>query len=131
MIKGIDHVGIAVKSIDEMVSFLKNIFDAKEVSRTEYPGLQQVSAKVNLNGDTEFELMEATGPDGAVGKFMEKSGGGLHHISIRCDDIKTFSDDLEKKGVKVVGKMFDREPKVAFIHPKSAHGLLIEIKEVP
>ncbi len=131
MIKGIDHVGIAVKSIDEMVSFLENIFGAKEVSRTDYPGLQQISAKVNLNGDTEFELMEATGPDGAIGKFMEKSGGGLHHISIRCDDIKTFSDELEQKGIKVVGKMFDREPKVAFVHPKSAQGLLIEIKEVP
>ncbi len=130
MIKGIDHIGIAVKSIDKMVSFLQKTFDAKEVSRTDYANLQQISAKVNLNGDTELELMEPTGPDGAIGKFMEKSGAGIHHISIRCDDIEAYSDELEKKGIKVVGKMFEREPRVAFIHPKSAQGLLIEIKEV-
>jgi len=130
MIKGIDHVGIAVKSIDEVVSFLKDAFGAKEVSRTDYPGMQQISAKVNLNGDAELELMEPTGPDGAIGKFMEKTKGGYHHISIRCDDIEALSDELEKKGITVIGKMFDNPPKVAFIHPKSAKGLLIEIKEV-
>lgn len=130
MIKGIDHVGIAVENIDDMVSFFKDIFGAKETSRTDYPNLQQISAKVNINGETEFELMQPTGPDGAIGKFMEKSPkGGMHHISIRCDNIKTFVDELEKKGIIVVGKSFDSPVKVAFIHPKSAKGLLIELKE--
>lgn len=130
MIKGIDHIGIAVESIDDTVAFLKDTFGAKETSRTDYPALQQISAKVNLNGDTEFELMEPTGPDGAIGKFVKKTKGGLHHISIRCDDIESFVLELENKGIKVVGKMFDRPVKVAFIHPKSSKGLLIELKEV-
>ena len=130
MIKGIDHIGIAVQSIDDTMAFLKDTFGAKETSRNDYPKLQQVSAKVNLNGDTEFELMEATGPDGAIGHFIKKTGGGLHHISIRCDDLKAFVEELENKGIKVVGKMFDAPIKVAFIHPKSAKGLLIELKEV-
>jgi methylmalonyl-CoA/ethylmalonyl-CoA epimerase len=130
MIKGMDHVGIAVENIDDMVSFFKDTFGANETSRTEYPELQQISAKVNINGATEFELMQPTGPDGAIGKFMKQSPkGGMHHISIRCDNIEKFVDELEKKGITVVGKSFDRPVKVAFIHPKSAKGLLIELKE--
>jgi len=130
MIKGMDHVGIAVDNIDDMVSFLKDIFGAKETSRTDYPNLQQISAKININGATEFELMQPTGPDGAIGKFMKQSPkGGMHHISIRCDNIETFIEELEAKGIIVVGKSFDSPVKVAFIHPKSAKGLLIELKE--
>jgi methylmalonyl-CoA/ethylmalonyl-CoA epimerase len=130
MIKGMDHVGIAVENIDDMVSFFKDTFGANETSRTDYPDLQQISAKVNINGATEFELMQPTGPDGAIGKFMKQSPkGGMHHISIRCDNIEKFVDELEKKGITVVGKSFDRPVKVAFIHPKSAKGLLIELKE--
>ena len=130
MIKGMDHVGIAVENVDDMVSFFKDTFGANETSRTDYPELQQVSAKVNINGATEFELMQPTGPDGAIGKFMKQSPkGGMHHISIRCDNIEKFVDELEKKGITVVGKSFDRPVKVAFIHPKSAKGLLIELKE--
>lgn len=130
MIKGIDHVGIAVENIDEVISFFKETFDGKEMSRTDYPDLQQVSAKINLNGTTELELMQATGPDGAIGNFMKKNTrGGYHHISILCENIESFTEELEKKGIIIIGKMFDSPNKVAFIHPKSAKGLLIELKD--
>ena len=130
MIKGIDHVGIAVPNIDNTVLFFKETFNAKEISRTDYPDLQQVSVKVNLNGTTELELMQPTGTDGPIGKFMDKhKRGGYHHISIACENIKSFVEELEKKGLTIIGKNFDSPPKVAFIHPKSAMGLLIELKE--
>jgi len=129
MINGIDHVGIAVENLDDIVSFFQETFGAQETSRTEYKELQQVSAKINLNGTTELELMQPTGPDGAIGQFMKKSRGGYHHISIVCENIEDFTDQLEKKGLIIIGKMFDSPNKVAFIHPKSAKGLLIELKQ--
>ena len=127
MIKGIDHVGIAVENLDDVVSFFQETFGAKETSRTEYKELQQVSAKVNLNGTTELELMQPTGPDGAIGQFMKKSRGGYHHISIICENIEDLVDQLEKKGLIIIGKMFDSPSKVAFIHPKSSYGILLEL----
>ncbi len=128
MIKGINHVGIVVKDIDDMLSFLRDTFGAEEVNRVEFPQLQQVSSIVKL-GDGHFELMEPTGPEGAVGKFLESKGGGLHHISLLCDDVEAECERLEAKGLQVIGKMFDKPPKVAFLHPKSAKGILIELAQ--
>lgn len=128
MIKGINHLGIAVKSIDETLAFLKEAFGAEEISRTEFPELKQVSSIVAL-GDGKFELMEPTGPDGVVGRFLEAKGGGLHHISLLCDDIKETCQELEGMGLQIIGKMLEGPVKVAFIHPKSAKGLLFEIAQ--
>lgn len=128
MIKGIDHIGIAVEKVDDVLKIMKEYFGAEEVSRKTYPELQQISSYVTLKG-TNFELMEATGPDGAIGKFMKNSKGGYHHISVLCDDLKALVGDLEGKGVTIVGKMFDGPDRVAFIHPKSSKGLLIELTD--
>jgi methylmalonyl-CoA/ethylmalonyl-CoA epimerase len=129
MVKGVDHIGIAVQNIDETLKLLKSAFGAEEVKRTEYPQLQQISSTVNLKG-TYFELMQATGPDGAIGKFMQANkNGGLHHISIMCDKLENLVDNLEKGGLKIIGKMYDGPDRVAFIHPKSAQGLLLELTD--
>lgn len=129
MIKRIDHIGIAVKSIDDTLAFLKDCFGAEELARNHYPELQQTSSTVNIQG-TNFELMEPAGLDGAIGQFMKNSpNGGYHHISILCDDLEGFVDELEKKGLKIIGKMYDGPDRVAFIHPKSANGLLIELTD--
>jgi len=81
MIKGINHVGVVVRNIDEVVGFLGETFGAEEITRVEFPELRQISAIVRI-GDGCFELMEPTAPDGAVGKFLETKGGGLHHVSL-------------------------------------------------
>ncbi|HOO90329.1 MAG TPA: VOC family protein [Syntrophales bacterium] len=129
MIKRIDHIGIAVERIDDTLAFLKDCFGAEELARNEYPEMQQTSSTVRIQG-TNFELMEPTGPDGAIGQFMKNSPrGGYHHISILCDDLKALVDDLEQKGLKIIGKMYDGPDRVAFIHPKSAKGLLIELTD--
>jgi len=128
MIKGINHLGIVVKEIDEVVGFLRDTFGAEEINRVEFPQLQQVSAIVRI-GDGCFELMEPTGPDGAAGKFLEKKGGGLHHVSLLCDDVEAECEKLEARGLQVIGKMFDTPHKIAFVHPKSAKGILFELAE--
>ncbi|MBN2568067.1 MAG: VOC family protein [Deltaproteobacteria bacterium] len=129
MIKQVDHVGVAVQSIDDTLAFLKDCFGAEELARNDYPQLQQISSTVNVRG-TNFELMQATGPDGAIGQFMKNAPrGGYHHISILCDNLESLVDDLEKKGLKIIGKMYDGPDRVAFIHPKSAFGLLIELTD--
>jgi methylmalonyl-CoA epimerase len=128
MIKGINHIGIVVKNIDEMAAFLRGTFGAEEVSRTEFPELRQISSIIRL-GDSFFEIMEPASPDSVVGKFLETKGGGLHHISLLCDDVQACCQELEKKGLVVIGKMFNGPVKVAFLHPKSAKGLLIELSQ--
>ncbi len=129
-VEGINHIGIVVKNIDEMAAFLRETFAAEEVSRTEYPELKQTSSIMRL-GDSFFELMQPASPDSVVGKFLETKGGGLHHISLRCANIQACCQELEKKGLVVIGKMFDGPVKVAFLHPKSAKGLLIELAQKP
>ena len=128
MIKGINHVGVVVRDIDEVLGFLRDAFGAEEVQRMEFPQLKQVSSVVRI-GEGSFELMEPTAPEGTVGKFLEAKGGGLHHISLLCDDIEAVCDELERKGLTIIGKMLDKPPKVAFIHPKSAKGILFELAE--
>jgi methylmalonyl-CoA/ethylmalonyl-CoA epimerase len=128
MIKGINHLGIVVKSADEVFGFLKEAFGAELLHRVEFPELQQISAVVKI-GDGCFELMEPTGPNGAVGKFLEAKGGGLHHISLLCDSVDEECDRLEKAGLKVVARMFESPKRVGFIHPKSAKGILFELAE--
>jgi methylmalonyl-CoA/ethylmalonyl-CoA epimerase len=128
MIKGINHVGIVVKSIDDTVTFMKEAFGAEEIKRIEFPQLKQISAVVKLGNDC-FELMEPTGPDGTVGKFLETRGGGLHHISLLCDDVQKVCEEFEAKGMTVIGKMFDQPSKMAFLHPKSGKGILYELAE--
>lgn len=128
MIKGIDHIGIAVPNIDELLNFLKESFGAVEYKRTEYPQLQQISSVVTLKG-TNFELMQPTGPDGPIGNFMKNSSGGFHHISVLCEDLEKLVGELEGKGLKIIGKMYEGPDRVAFIHPKSAKGLLVELTD--
>jgi methylmalonyl-CoA/ethylmalonyl-CoA epimerase len=128
MIKGLEHIGVAVRSIDKTLEFLKETFGAEELARHEYPDLQEVSSTVHLSG-TYFELIEPTGPKSVIGKYIEVSGEGFHHISILCDDLEKCVGDLEEKGLKIVGKVFEGPYRIAFIHPKSAHGLLIELTD--
>ena len=128
MIKGINHVGIVVKDINDTLSLLKEIFGAEEVRRTEYPMMKQISCIVRI-GDGCFELMEPTEPDGPAGKFLETKGGGLHHVSILCSDLKETCDELESQGVKLIGKTLEGPLKIAFVHPKSAKGILYELTE--
>ncbi len=130
MIKGINHVGIVVKNIDEVLAFLHEAFGAEEIQRVEVPMMKQVSSIVRI-GDDCFELMEPTGPDGPAGSFLEAKGGGLHHISLLCEDVAALCEKLESQGLTIISKVLEGPFRVAFLHPKSGKGVLYELTDTP
>lgn len=132
MIKKIDHIGIAVSSIEEAVQAYEGalgleLTDVEEVSE------QAVRVAFLPVGDSELELVEPLTAEGGVAKFLEKRGEGIHHICFEVDDIEVALQDLAAKGIRLI----DEQPRqgvhgrVAFLHPKSAHGVLIELIEKP
>ena len=127
MIKGVHHIGFAVKSIDETLTFLKNAYGAKEMERHSFPKLGQVSSLVRIGKD-HFELMEPLG-EGIVAKWLEKKGEGFHHISLLSDSLQEDCEHLEKQGVTIVAKSFEGPFKAAFTHPKTSKGIIYEIAE--
>jgi len=129
----LDHVSIAVKCIDDALPFFLDMlgFDVKTTSFNE---LEQLKIAFLSNGGSDIELMEPTEEDSVVGRFIQKRGEGIHHICIAVRDIEKAMRELSEQGVRLV----EEKPrvsisglKVAFIHPKSAHGVLIEIYENP
>jgi len=130
-IKHIDHVGIAVKSIDEAGKFFTDILGLK-LKDEETVEEQKVKTGFFPITDSEIELLESTELDGPVAKYIDARGEGIQHIAFRVENIEEAVKELKEKGVR----MIDNEPRkgaggarVAFIHPKESHGVLIELCE--
>ncbi|MBT9160906.1 MAG: hypothetical protein DDT26_02202 [Dehalococcoidia bacterium] len=130
MIKGIDHVAIAVKNLDEAVNTFENLFGLRP-SRIEDIPDQGVRAAVIHIGDTELEFIEPVNPNGGVARFLETKGEGIHHICLEVDDTDEELKRLDAKGAKLIDRQARKglAGKVAFIHPKSLHGVLIELAQ--
>lgn len=128
MIKEIAHVGIAVNSVDDAVSFYEAMLGGKLISKDREEGQKLISAQVSL-GDGMLEIMEPLSGDSVAAKFIESKGEGLHHISLKVDDFEGFISEMEGKGVIIIGKEITAQRKIAFIHPKNSFGVLIEITE--
>jgi len=131
MIEKIDHIGIAVSNIQDAAKFYTEALGLK-VSEIETVEEQKVKTVGILLGDTRIEFLEPLGAEGPIAKFIEKRGEGIQHIALKVDDIKAQLDDLKQKGIRLI----DEEPKmgaggakIAFIHPKSTNGILIELCE--
>jgi methylmalonyl-CoA/ethylmalonyl-CoA epimerase len=129
MIKGIDHVGIAVKSIEEAKKFWVDTLGLTYLRTEEVPD-QKVRVAILAAGETMIELLEPTTPDSPVQKFIDKRGEGLHHMTFETDNIAERLKSLKRSNVGLI----DEEPRIgaggaciAFVHPKSAHGVLIEL----
>lgn len=129
MVNKVDHIGIAVKNLDETLKFYEDILGMKSMG-TEVVEEQKVKVAFLPIGDTEVELLESTEEDGPIAKFIEKKGEGIQHIAYKVDDIEKAIEELKAKGVK----MIDETPrygaggaKIAFLHPKSTFGVLIEL----
>jgi methylmalonyl-CoA epimerase len=127
----LDHVGIAVKNLDDSLAFFRDALGL-EVEKPEEVASQHVKAQFVPTGSASLELLEATSQDSAIAKFLERRGPGLHHITLRVDDIRAALQQLRARNVRLV----DQEPRpgaegamVAFIHPSSAHGVLVELKQ--
>ena len=130
-IKNIDHIGIAVKSIEQAGKFYTDVLGL-DIEDVETVAEQKVNVAFIPITDSEVELLESTEPDGPVAKYIEKRGEGIQHIAFRVDDIKQSLAELKEKGVRLI----DQTPrhgaggaKIAFIHPKETNGVLVEICE--
>lgn len=128
---GIDHIGIAVSNLEESLVFWQESLGI-EVQGVEEIREQNVRTAFLPIGGTEIELLEATAPESPIAKFIEKKGEGLHHIALGVDDIDGAIDELKARGVQLI----DEKPRygagharIAFVHPKAAHGVLLELCE--
>jgi len=127
----LDHVGIAVKDLAAALAFYRDALGL-EVETPEEVASQRVRAHFLPVGDAKLELLEATAPDSPIARYTDKRGPGLHHITLRVDDIHAALAQLSARGARLI----DEQPRpgaehslVAFIHPASAHGVLVELKQ--
>jgi methylmalonyl-CoA epimerase len=127
----LDHVGIAVKNLDEALAFYRDALGL-HVEVPEEVASQRVRAHFIATGQSALELLEPTTADSVIARYVEKHGPGLHHITLRVDDIRAALEQLKARGVRLV----DEQPRpgaeggqVAFIHPSAAHGVLVELKQ--
>jgi methylmalonyl-CoA/ethylmalonyl-CoA epimerase len=131
MIKKIDHIAIAVKNLAEEISRYRDVLGL-EFMGTEVVPEQKVTVAFFKVGDVFIELLEPLSADSPISAFIEKKGGGLHHLSLEVDDIHADIRRLQEKNVQ----MLDCEPRrgahhaqIAFAHPKSFSGVLYELKQ--
>jgi len=127
----INHVAIAVKDIDESLVFWRDI-RGMDLHPTEDVPSQKAVLAFLPTGDSEVELVKPTVDDSGVAKFIAEIGGGIHHLRTEVDDIEGMLAMLREKGVRLIDEVARELPgrKMAFIHPKSTGGVLLELYEV-
>ncbi len=125
----IEHIGIAVKNLDESIKFYENVFGLKCYAVEEVKD-QKVKTAFFQIGETKIELLESTEHDGPISMFIEKKGEGIHHIAFKTIDLKSSLKELEEKKIRLI----DEHPRkgaeglnIAFLHPRAANGVLIEL----
>lgn len=124
MIKSIKHVGILVNNLDEAVSLYCDLFGLKKpLQVTEWPGEGMKNVLIEV-GDQAFEIMEPL-PGSFLKKFIEQRGEGIHHVSLDVSDMESLIKSLKDKGAALI----ERDARTAFLHPKSAKGVLFELRE--
>lgn len=128
MIKNLSHIGIAVKDLDEAIKMYENL--GLTLDSTEEVPSQKLKVAFFTIGDTRIELLAATSEDSPIAKFIEKKGEGIQHIALGVDDLEAELKDKAEKGFQLI----DKEPRpgahgadIAFLHPKSTKGVLIEL----
>jgi methylmalonyl-CoA/ethylmalonyl-CoA epimerase len=129
MLLEIEHIALAVTDIEETIEHYRDVWGL-EVSHREVVADQGVEEVMIPLGRCNLQLLGATGPDTIVGRFLARRGEGLHHIAYEVDDLTTTLADLKAKGVHLVDespRAGGRGQMVAFVHPKSNHGLLVEL----
>lgn len=125
----VDHIGIAVKDIDEAAKFWEGVLGLKITEREEVASQKVITAFIPC-GDSEVELLQSTAEDGPIAKFIEVKGEGIQHIALRVDNIEEALAELKDKEVRLI----DQQPRggaggaqIAFLHPKATGGVLLEL----
>lgn len=127
----IEHIGIAVKSLADSIKYYEEVLGLKCYSIEEVPD-QKVKTAFFRVGETKIELLESTSPEGAIGKFIEKKGEGIHHVAFAVEGLEQQLEEAAAKGVQLI----DTAPRkgaeglqIAFMHPRSTFGVLTELCE--
>jgi methylmalonyl-CoA/ethylmalonyl-CoA epimerase len=130
-ISHIEHIGIAVKNLEDSIKYYENILGLKCYSIEEVRD-QKVKTAFFMVGQTKIELLESTEPDSPIGKYIEKKGEGIHHIAFAAKNLAESLQEVEAKGIQLI----DKQPRkgaeglnIAFLHPKSTGGVLTELCE--
>ncbi|WP_297521487.1 methylmalonyl-CoA epimerase [Thermococcus sp.] len=130
MFRKIDHVGIAVKNLDEAIKVWEGL--GLKVDEIEEVPDQKVRTAIIHVGESRIELLEPTSEDSPIAKFIAKRGEGIHHLALGVDDIEAHLEELKEKGYRLI----DEKPrigaggaKIAFVHPKAVTGVLLELCE--
>ena len=128
-VRGIHHVGVAVRDLEEAIATYERLFDAR-VEHRDALAEQGVVAASLLVGDSRFELLAPTGEDTPVGRFLARRGPGMHHVALETSDVEGTIRELEAAGAELI----DERPRrglhgleVAFVHPSALHGVLTEV----
>lgn len=129
----IEHLGIAVKSLESAIPYYEEMLGLKCYAIEEVKD-QKVRTAFFKIGQTKLELLESTDPEGTIAKFIDKRGEGVHHVAFATDSVQTVLDEVSAKGVQLIDKAPRKGAEglnIAFLHPKSTHGVLTEICEDP
>lgn len=129
----IEHIGIAVKSLEEAIPFWEKQLGMKCYSIEEVKE-QKVRTAFFKIGQSKIELLESTDPEGPIGKFLEKKGEGVHHVAFATEGLQSNLDELAGKGVQLIDKTPRKGAEgldIAFLHPKATAGVLMELCEDP
>jgi methylmalonyl-CoA/ethylmalonyl-CoA epimerase len=124
----IEHLGIAVKNLEESIPYYENLLGTKCYNVEEVKD-QRVKTAFFLVGETKIELLESTDPEGPIGKFLEKKGEGIHHIAFAVENATDALAEAESMGLSLIDKVSRKGAEgmnIGFLHPKSTHGVLIE-----
>ncbi len=130
-ISHIEHIGIAVKNLEDSIRFYEDILGL-ECYAVEEVTDQKVRTAFFKLGQTKVELLESTDPEGPIGKFIEKKGEGVHHMAFAVKGIENALAAMDEKGVRLIDKAPRKGAEgldIAFLHPKSTHGVLMELCE--
>jgi methylmalonyl-CoA/ethylmalonyl-CoA epimerase len=127
----IEHIGIAVKDLEKSIKFYEEVlglicYGVEEVKD------QKVRTAFFMIGQTKIELLQSTDPEGPIGKFIEKRGEGIHHLAFAVQGLENCLAEMESKGIQLIDKMPRKGAEgldIAFLHPKSTDGILIELCE--
>ncbi|HOC59731.1 MAG: methylmalonyl-CoA epimerase [Syntrophaceae bacterium] len=126
----IDHIGIAVKNLAESSKLYEML--GIHSTGTEEVAEQKVKVSFFPVGDSEIELLESTSPEGPIARYIEKNGEGIQHLALRVENLEAALEELKAKGIRLI----DEKPrygaggaKIAFVHPKSTGGILLELSE--
>ncbi len=127
----IEHLGVAVNSLEEAIPYWENVLGLKCYAIEEVAD-QRVKTAFFMLGQTKIELLEATSPDSAIAKYIEKKGVGIHHMALACENIEEQLADAESQGIQLIDKTPRKGAEgltIAFLHPKSTQGILTELCE--